>query len=133
MTFTYICTYGNFGWRDGGSSDSYNHSIVLVADLSEDLQYVFQSDNVRTDNPGVSAYDTIGAVNYLFYNTSEKSKLGGRIEWWKADGVSFNEFTIGWNYNALANLVIRPEWRQDWAPGVGLNEDTFAIDAVWSY
>ncbi len=133
MTFTYLCTAGNFGWRDGGSSDSYNHSIVLLADLSEDLQYVFQSDNLRTDNPGVSAFDTIGAVNYLFYSVGEKSKLGGRIEWWKADGISFNEFTIGWNYNALANLVIRPEWRQDWAPGIGLDEDTFAIDAVWSY
>jgi hypothetical protein len=133
VTFTYICTYGNFGWRDGGSSDSYNHSIVLVADLSEDLQYVLQSDNLRTDNPGVSAFDTIGAVNYLFYNTGEKSKLGGRIEWWKADGVSFQEFTVGWNYNVLANLVVRPEWRQDWAPGIGLDEDTFAVDAVWSY
>jgi hypothetical protein len=33
----------------------------------------------------------------------------------------------------LANLVVRPEWRQDWAPGIGLDEDTFAIDAVWSY
>ena len=74
---------------------------MLVADLSDDLQYVFQSDNLRTDNPGVSAFDTIGAVNYLFYATGEKSKLGGRIEWWKADGVSFNEFTIGWNYNVL--------------------------------
>jgi hypothetical protein len=133
LTFTYICCAGNFGWRDGGSSDSYNHSIVLLADLSEDLQYVFQSDNLRTDNPGVSAFDTIGAVNYLFYSVGDKSKLGGRIEWWKADGISFNEFTIGWNYNALANLVIRPEWRQDWAPGIGLDEDTFAIDAVWSY
>ncbi len=133
VTFTYICTAGNFGWRDGGSSDSYNHSIVLLADVSDDLQYVFQSDNLRTDNPGVSAFDTIGAVNYLFYSVTDSSKLGGRIEWWKADGVSFNEFTIGWNYNALKSFVIRPEWRQDWAPGIGLDEDTFAIDAIWSY
>ena len=66
-----------------------------MADLSDKLQYVFQSDNLRTDNPGVSAFDTIGAVNYLFYTIGDKSKLGGRIEWWKADGVSFNEFTIG--------------------------------------
>jgi hypothetical protein len=28
-TFTYISTYGNFGWRDGGGNNSYNHSIVL--------------------------------------------------------------------------------------------------------
>jgi Putative beta-barrel porin-2, OmpL-like. bbp2 len=133
VTFTYICTIGNFGWRDGGSSGSYDHSIVLITDLSDKLQYVFESDNLRTDNPGVSKYDTIGAVNYLFYTVSDRAKLGGRIEWWKADGVSYNEFTVGVNFNPLENLVVRPEWRQDWAPGADLNEDTFAIDAVWSY
>ena len=133
VTFTYICTIGNFGWRDGGSSGSYNHSIVVVADVSDNLQYVFQSDDLRTNNPGVNQFDTIGAVNYLFYKLNDKSKLGGRIEWWKADGTSYNELTIGWNYNALKNLVFRPEWRQDWSPGAGINEDTFAIDAVWSY
>lgn len=26
----------------------------------------------------------------LFCAVGEKSKLGGRIEWWKADGVSFH-------------------------------------------
>jgi len=133
VTFTYLATIGNFGWRDGGSSGSYNHSIVLIADVSDDLQYVFQSDNLRTDNPGVSAFDTIGAVNYLFYTVGEKSKLGSRIEWWKADGVSYQELTLGWNYNLLTNLVFRPEWRQDWSPGADINEDTFAIDAIWSY
>jgi hypothetical protein len=133
VTFTYISTIGNFGWRDGGSKGSYNHSIVMIAALSDELQYVFQSDNLRTDNPGVSAFDTIGAVNFHVYGATEKSKLGGRIEWWKADGVSFQEFTIGWNYNALSNLVFRPEWRQDWAPGIGLDEDTFGVDAIYSY
>ncbi|MGD9635050.1 MAG: outer membrane beta-barrel protein [Pirellulales bacterium] len=133
VTFTYMTTIGNFGWRDSGSGGSYNHSIVVIADLSDNLQYVFQSDNLRTDNPGVNAFDTIGAVNYLFYTVGEKSKLGGRIEWWKADGVSYQELTLGWNYNALTNLVLRPEWRQDWSPGADIDEDTFAIDAIWSY
>jgi len=117
----------------GGSSDSYNHSLVLIADVSDDLQYVFESDNLRTDNSGVSALDTSGAVNYLFYTVGQKSKLDGRIEWWKADGVSYQELTLGSNYNLLTNLVFRPEWRQDWSPGADINEDTFAIDAIWSY
>ena len=31
VTFTYLSTYGNFGWRDGGDDNSYEHSMVLVA------------------------------------------------------------------------------------------------------
>jgi hypothetical protein len=106
---------------------------VYVNDINDCWQYVLQSDYIRTDNPGVSQYDTIGAVNYLFYKVSDKAKLGSRYEWWKADGVSFNEVTLGVNLWAAKNIVVRPEWRQDWAPGIGLDEDTFSIDAVITY
>ena len=33
----------------------------------------------------------------------------------------------------LNNLVIRPEIRQDWAPGIGLDEDTALVDAILTY
>ena len=133
VTFTYLNTYGNFGWRDGGSKNSYSHSMVLTADLTDNLQYVAQSDLVRTDNPGVSQYDTIGLNQYLFYSLNDWLKVGGRAEWWKADGVSFNEVTGGVNIQALSNLVFRPEIRHDWAPGIGLDESTVAIDAILTY
>ena len=55
------------------------------------------------------------------------------MEWWKADGVSFYEATGGVNINVLSNLVMRPEFRQDWAPGIGLDEDTFGVDMILKY
>jgi len=132
-TLTYMNIYGNFGWRDGGSDNSYMHSVVYSNDINDCWQYVLQSDYLDTDNEGVSEFETIGLVNYLFYKVSDKVKVGGRYEWWKADGVSFNEATAGVNIWAAKNLVIRPEIRQDWAPGIGLDEDTFAIDAILTF
>ena len=133
VTFTYMSTYGNFGWRDGGDDNSYSHSMVLVASLTDKLQYIAQSDMVETSNPGVSEYDTIGLNQYLLYWFNDVVGLGGRVEWWKADGVSFYEATSGFNFKVLDNVNIRPEYRQDWAPGIGLDEDTFAIDAYITY
>jgi hypothetical protein len=133
ITLTYMSTFGNFGWRDGGSDDSYNHSVVITMALTERLQYIFQSDYLRTDNPGVSQFDTIGINQYLIYKLNDFVSAGGRAEWWKADGVSFNEVTGGFNFHLLSNLIVRPEIRQDWAPGIGLDEDTFLIDAILTY
>jgi hypothetical protein len=133
VTFTYINTYGNFGWRDGGDDNSYEHSMVLTANLTQNLQYVAQSDMIDTSNPGVSDYDTFGINQYLFYTLTDVVKVGGRMEWWKADGVSYYEATGGFNVQLLSNCVLRPEMRQDWAPGIGLDEDTFAIDCYLTY
>jgi hypothetical protein len=53
-------------------------------------------------------------------------KLGSRTEWWKADGVSFYDATLGSNINLAKNFVVRAEWRQDWAPDIGFDEDSSA-------
>nr|MBA3481014.1 outer membrane beta-barrel protein [Pirellulales bacterium] len=136
VTFTYLNTYGNFGWRDGGSGsgdESYSHSMVLTAGLTDRLQYIAQSDLLDTNNPGVSEFETIGLNQYLIFKHNDLVSSGGRIEWWKADGVSYYEATGGVNLHALDNLVFRPEFRHDWAPAAGIDEDTFAVDMVWSY
>ena len=133
VTLTYALTYGNFGWRDGGSDNSYSHSIVLDVALTERLKFVAQSDLLRTDNPGISNFDVFSLVNYLFYTVNDKVSAGIRVEWWKADGISFNEITGGVNIKPCKNLVFRPEIRQDWAPGIGLDESTFGIDMVLTY
>jgi hypothetical protein len=133
VTFSYMNTYGNFGWRDGGDDNSYSHSMVLVAGLTDNLQYIAQSDVLDTSNPGVSEFDTVGLNQYLIYNLNDVVGIGGRMEWWKADGVSFYEATSGLNIKLLDNLVIRPEYRQDWAPGIGLDEDTFLVDGYLTY
>jgi hypothetical protein len=133
VTFSYMNTYGNFGWRDGGDDNSYSHSMVLVAGLTDNLQYIAQSDVIDTSNPGVSEFDTVGLNQYLIYNLNDVVGIGGRAEWWKADGVSFYEATSGLNIKLLDNLVIRPEYRQDWAPGIGLDEETFLVDGYMTY
>jgi hypothetical protein len=135
ISLAYANTYGNFGWRDGGNdgNPSYSHSIVLSVQMTCRLLYVLQSDMIDTDNPGISEFDTIGANNYLIYKYSDTLGIGGRFEWWKADGVSFYEATGGVNINLLSNLVMRPEFRHDWAPGIGLDEDTFGVDMILKY
>ena len=133
VSFTYLNTVGNFGWRDGGSDNSYSHAIVMTAALTDNLQYIAQSDMVRTDNPGVSQYDTVGLNQYLIYKFNDVISTGGRVEWWKADGTSFNEVTGGFNIHVLENLVFRPEVRHDWSPGAGIDEDTFLVDMILTY
>ena len=67
--------------------------------------------------PASSQFDTIGLNQYLIYTLHDIIGIGGRCEWWKADGTSFNEVTGGVNIKALSNLVFRPEVRHDWSPG----------------
>jgi hypothetical protein len=136
VALTYLNTYGNFGRRDGGSGsgdESYSHSIVLAMELTDRLQYIAQSDLLDTNNPGVSEDETVGLNQYLIYKHNEIVSTGGRVEWWKSNGVSYYEATGGVNVHASDNLVFRPEFRQDWAPGAGIDEDTFAVDMIWTY
>jgi len=131
--FSYYATYGNFGWRDGGDENSIQQLAMLNMSLTDQLTWVIQADQLDTSNPGVSEFDTIGLTNYLIYRFSDMIAVGGRYEWWKADGVSFFEATGGVNIYLSENFVIRPEVRQDWAPGIGLDEDTAAIDMILMY
>lgn len=132
VSITYLNTYGNFGWR--GGRDSYSHSIVLSADLTDRLQYVGQTDLLdATDNPTSGQTESVGINQYLFYTLTDVVKVGGRAEWWKRDGQSYNEVTGGVNIQALSNLVVRPEVRHDWSPVNDLDQTSVAIDAILTY
>jgi hypothetical protein len=149
ITATYIVTAGNFG----AIGDGYSHSIVISAALTDDLTYVFQSDVLHTNQNNFGAAiplgdttNTVGINQYLIYAISERLGIGGRAEWWKADGVSYYELTAGLNIKPHANFVIRPEIRYQWSPSangfsginsvknpVGLPVDEgaiFGIDAI---
>jgi hypothetical protein len=130
VTFTYLNTYGNFGLRDAGGDDSYSHSIVLNAGLTDRLNYVFQTDYLTTDNTNE---DDIGINQYLIYQYSDIIGLGTRMEWWKNDGVSNYELTTGVNVKLLGNLIMRPEVRKDWVPATGFDEDMAACDVILTY
>lgn len=123
VTATYICTAGNLGWLGRG----YTHSLVVDYVINEKWEYVFQSDLVAVDQPSQGGqispitgapnthYDTIGVNQYLFYTITDQIKAGGRLEWWKADGTSYQEAALGVNIMPLPNVRIRPEVRHNWS------------------
>ncbi len=145
VNLTYINTYGNFGLKDGGGEDSYSHSVVMTAGLTDKLSYVFQTDYLDTDDnndAGIPGVDNIGINQYLFYQYSDAIALGTRIEWWKGTGPAggpFNsrasryEVTSGVNVKLLDNLVVRPEVRKDWVPAEDFDEDMAAFDFILTY
>lgn len=146
VTVTYLSTAGNLGFRSGGE-EGYMQSVVAVVDLSEKNQYVMQSDYVHSDgflgDPDRSNTD-FGINQYLFHTINDCWKAGVRMEWWKSNGVvendsiSFYELTGGLNYKPHANVIIRPEFRYQWAPaedavGFDFNRDIFGIDAIFTF
>jgi hypothetical protein len=143
VTFTYITTVGNFGWRSGDQF-GYSHHVVLVNELNSCWTWVLQHDYVHTD--GTFADDGFqnedyGVTNYLFYKLNDCWSVGGRFEWWKSNNVtgfsdSFQDATVGLNYRPHANLVLRPEIRYDWTnEGAidGYNQWFFGADAVLTF
>ena len=142
---TYMTCTGNMGARGDGSINS----IVLTQSWSDKISSVHQFDvlasNLGTDfaTTGITDNST-GQINYLFYTINDKLKAGVRQEWYKADGTSYNTMTYGVNISPMKNLVIRPEYRQMWAPGANnsalapghdtlFNSNVFGIDAIVTY
>ncbi len=146
VAFTYISTAGNFGARSQGGN-GYSHSLVLDVAISDDVNYVFQSDLVAIDdqNGTVTANDQVGINQYVFYTINDCLAAGARLEWWKSDGFNYNEMTFGLNYRPHANVVLRPEVRYDWtdsdlaAANAGFANESeydnvsFGIDAIFTF
>ena len=137
-TFTYITTWGDFGWR---GSDGYAHSMVLDLTLTDKINYVVQSDFVSTNQFNE---DTVGINQYLFYRVNDCLGAGMRFEWFKDDAFGANfgtvnddvyELTYGVNFKPHANLVVRPEVRHNWEFDNGHDEDitVFGIDTVFTF
>ena len=137
-TLTYAAASGNFGLRGDGSI----HSFILSQKWGEKLMTVHQIDALNT-NSGTTLHgaalqteDSTAMINYAFYQLSDKLKAGVRQEWYKADGISYNTFTYGVNYNVTSNVVVRPEMRHNWSNGNDVspwNEDIFGIDAIFKF
>lgn len=135
LTFTYIATAGNFGWRGNG----YSHSIVVDNQLTEKLNYVFQSDLLSTDTSGGNNNE-VGINQYLLYTLTERVRAGTRVEWWKSDISGSTESTYsltgGLNITPTERLIVRPEVRYNWgADLVGADMETpiFGIDAIITF
>jgi hypothetical protein len=149
---------GDLGWRGNG----FINSAILTHKWTDRIQSVHQFDVLSTDLsvtpfpnfPGIDvpadfardgiAHDSIGQINYLFYEVNERVKVGVRQEWYKADSVSYHTYTYGLNVKPMANLTIRPEVRHMVStgadntflqPGRGdlFNQTVFGVDAVLTY
>jgi hypothetical protein len=135
VTVTYIATAGNLGAR---GDDAETHHLVGSFTVTEKISYVLQSDLLRVDS---TQDDDLGLTNYMFYAVNDCVKLGGRIEWWKDDGISYYEATTGVNIRPHANFVVRPEIRYDWTPTstdanlryTDRNRTTFGVDAILTF
>jgi hypothetical protein len=148
-TFSYMTTFGNLGWV----GDGYSHSLVLNLSVTDELNYIVQSDLLHTEqsnfDPTGTTTNAIGLNQYLIYAISDRIGVGGRAEWWKADGVSYYELTGGVNIRPCANFVVRPEVRYQWSPsgdefsgisnnanpaGLPLDEGAiFGVDAILTF
>ena len=142
LSATYILTAGNFGQRGEG----YSHSIVVDAQLTDEVEYIFQSDYVDTNMVRDSQY---GINQYLLYWFNDMVGAGARAEWWKASGTSYYGITFGLNIKPTSYLTIRPEIRHQWSPaanatsgmvtaknpiGLPVNDGTiFGFDAILTY
>lgn len=143
IAFVYVTSVGNLGWVGQG----YAHSVVIDFTLTEKLHYITQSDFIHTSDSDVIGkdYDTIGWNNFLIYWASDRVGLGGRAEWWKAQGVSYYQLTAGMNFKPMANMVIRPEIRYQWSPAAegpaavnpmaipSLGDGIFGVDAILTF
>lgn len=129
ISLTWISTYGNFGSISVGGDD-YGQSVVVDVALTENLNYVFQTDYKNIDDNGD---EDVGINQYLFYTFNDILTFGSRMEWWRDDTTSNCAYTTGVNVRLLDNLVWRPEFRKDWVPETGYDEDIWACDMVLTY
>jgi hypothetical protein len=136
LAITYATTIGDFGWR---GDDGYMSSFVVDADLTDKLKYVFWTDYLNVDETGE---DNFALVNYLIYSVNDCLGVGGRAEWWKTDpldptlgvgNVSVYQTTFGLNIRPHANLVFRPEIRQQWSPAADYDETIFGVDMIATF
>jgi hypothetical protein len=159
-SITDMMVFGDLGWRGNG----FINSLIVTHKWTDKIQSVHQFDVLSTDlsvvvtGPGGFlnidrpadfatdgiAHDSIGQINYLFYEVNSRVKAGIRQEWYKADSVSYHTITYGLNVKPMANLVVRPEVRHMFStgadntffqPGRGdlFNQTVFGIDAVLTY
>ena len=146
-------------------ADGYEHSLVLSYDASDDLTFVLQSDylglydiNFR-DAMGTSVAtgqrEAFSLNGYAFYTINDTLAFGQRLEWLhlrdeaRMNGMylsslssnqEFYEYTAGLNIKLHENVMLRPEYRYQWAtnevnPFIGgnMNASSFGMDMVLTY
>ena len=132
----------------GGGENGYMQSIVADWAVTDNLNYVFQSDFIDTEDfAGAQVRETVGINQYLFYTFSDCWAVGNRFEWYNSEAGVYNgnndiyAYTAGVNYAPTANFTLRPEVRWDFVDGdpTDILEDsdddqfTFGMDGVFTF
>jgi len=149
MVLTYAVVGGVFANNQDAFEKGYMHSIVADVSLTDNLQYVFQSDLLSSeDRAGNDVRETFGINQYLIRSFNDCFAVGARFEWYQTGGTlgvpvgdnsDIYAFTLGVNYRPHANVTIRPEMRWDWDEDemIGLkdgdSQSTFGIDSVFTF
>ena len=120
------------------SADVYAHSIAVANQLTDRIHTVFETV-LRTDTDSVGdSSSQITLNNYVFYALNDCMKIGLRSEWVDPgrNSEEYNAVTVGINYQATSNLMVRPELRMDnFHQDITNQVDStvFGFDAIWSY
>ena len=139
FALTYIMCYGDFGAisTPGAAPEDYSHSVVFDLNITDRLNYVFQTDYKKIID---SDDEDVGINQYLIWSYNDCWGFGGRIEWWRdGDGgpagepMSYNEFALALNWRPHANIVVRPEVRYDWTPATGFDQTTLGGDVIFTF
>jgi hypothetical protein len=160
--FIYSVVAGDLGWRGDGAINSWILSQKWTDKFSTVHQFDVLNSNLTVSAGGVprqgnipASFNTaaggfiprnsIGFINYAFYDINAKVKAGTRFEIYSPDGQEYYTWTYGVNYKPIANLVIRPEVRHMFSPnhdsysGAGgtninlFNQTVFGIDAILTF
>lgn len=150
LTLIYATTIGRFGDLPLGTLEKgYMHSIIADVSLSDNLQYIFQSDYLDTEDAMANTVrETFGVNQYLIYSINDCWAAGGRFEWYNTEGTlnapvgtdsDVYALTLGINHKPHANVIVRPEVRFDWdddqIAGLTQGDDqtTFGIDTIFLF
>jgi hypothetical protein len=164
-TLAYSMIWGNLGWRGNGAINS----VILSHQWTPKIQTVTQFDDLATDlnttttdpnNPNAFVFtntpqnynvqggvprQSIGLIQYGFYEFCPKLKGGVRGEWYRPDNVNYYTLSWGLNYKPHPNLMFRPEIREMWGDnhqiytGAGnysgniYNQTVYAVDMIITF
>jgi hypothetical protein len=149
--------------RQFENSAEYIHTILIQTQICEGIRYWFETTFGYGEDQALTATGTkhaewYGINNYLFYDLTDTLAVGARFEWFRdednarilavgdlAQGGNYFGFTLGLNWKAFSNFLLRPEVRWDWSNAAVIgeggpyddrsdkNQFTAAVDAIVTF
>ena len=149
LNLFYATSVGDPGDSGLGESDVYLHSLVANAQLTPNMNYIFQWDYQDRETFGFDKTNSYAINQYLLTRLSDRVAIGTRFEYFRDDDGAriangpgnYFDLTFGLNYRTRRNFVLRPEIRYDWFDGDGLPFDdnterdqvTVALGGYWLF